>query len=188
MKKGFTLIELLIVIGILAVLAVAVVLVLNPAELLAQARDSQRISDLSSIKSAIGFYLATAASPALGEAARCTVACAGGLPADGPFNLESETTNAGTAVDGSGWVGVALTGATGGSPLATLPLDPSQTATYFYAYDGNNTAKTFELNGRLESNKFRVQMTSDGGDNNTCVTYVEDTCYYELGTEPGLDF
>lgn len=39
-RKGFTLIELLIVIGILAVLATAVIMVLNPAELLKQARDS----------------------------------------------------------------------------------------------------------------------------------------------------
>ena len=35
MKKGFTLIELVIVIGILAILATVVVLVLNPAQLLA---------------------------------------------------------------------------------------------------------------------------------------------------------
>ena len=51
--KGFTLLELLIVIGILAILAGVVVLVLNPAELLRQARDSQRISDLSTMRSAI---------------------------------------------------------------------------------------------------------------------------------------
>ena len=51
MKKGFTLIELLIVIAILAVLGVTVTLVLNPAELLRQGRDSTRISDLSSINS-----------------------------------------------------------------------------------------------------------------------------------------
>ncbi|MGC9603258.1 MAG: prepilin-type N-terminal cleavage/methylation domain-containing protein, partial [Minisyncoccia bacterium] len=39
-EASFTLIELLVVIGILGVLATAVVLVLNPAQLLAQARDS----------------------------------------------------------------------------------------------------------------------------------------------------
>src|SRR3989344_1305406 len=64
-KKGFTLIELLIVIGILAVLATITVLVLNPAQLFAQARDSQRLSDLSSVKGAIALYLTTVDTPSL---------------------------------------------------------------------------------------------------------------------------
>ncbi|MFA7202022.1 MAG: type II secretion system protein, partial [Candidatus Paceibacterota bacterium] len=42
-KSSFTLIELLIVIGILAILTAAVVLVLNPTELLKQGRDSKRM-------------------------------------------------------------------------------------------------------------------------------------------------
>ncbi len=44
-RESFTLIELLVVIAILAVLATAVVLVLNPSQLLAQGRDSTRLSD-----------------------------------------------------------------------------------------------------------------------------------------------
>ena len=55
-QKGFTLIELLIVIAIIAILAVVVVLTLNPAELLRQARDSNRISDFATIKSALALY------------------------------------------------------------------------------------------------------------------------------------
>lgn len=54
--RGFTLIELLIVIGILAVLATVVVLVINPAQLFAQARDSRRLHDMQEIVSAIGHY------------------------------------------------------------------------------------------------------------------------------------
>ena len=53
-KKGFTLIEFLVVIAIIAILAVVVVLTLNPAELLRQARDSNRVSDFATFKSAIG--------------------------------------------------------------------------------------------------------------------------------------
>ena len=61
-KRGFTLIELVIVIAILAILAAVVILSINPAQLLAQARDSQRLSDLTSIKAAIALYLATASN------------------------------------------------------------------------------------------------------------------------------
>ena len=52
-QGGFTLIELLIVIGIVAILATAVTLVLNPAEVLKQARDSTRIAELTSIYKAL---------------------------------------------------------------------------------------------------------------------------------------
>lgn len=63
--RGFTLLELLIVIALLAILAVVVILVLNPAETLKKARDSQRLSDLSSMKSALGLYLLDATTPDL---------------------------------------------------------------------------------------------------------------------------
>ena len=75
MKRGFTLLELIIVIAILAVLAVAVVIVLNPAEVLAKARDSNRLSDLSALKSAIALYLTDVSPPLLAgatSAADCT--------------------------------------------------------------------------------------------------------------------
>jgi prepilin-type N-terminal cleavage/methylation domain-containing protein len=171
MKRGFTLIELLVVIGILAILTAAVVVVLNPAELLRQARDAQRLSDFDSLRSAVSLYLATAAAPALGGTINCTV----GIEAPGGGVC---VTNAATTVDGNGWVMVALTDAVGGSPLSALPLDPVQDATNFYAYAASTTALTFELNGHLESSKYDSRMSSDGGDNSE---------WYELGTYSGLD-
>ena len=187
MKKGFTLIELLIVIGILAILTAVVVVVLNPAQLLAQARDSQRMSDLDNVKSAIGFYLSTAASPDVSyniSGATSTVSVSG---ATCPFAGAGCTTVTLRTVDGTGWVRIVLTDASGGSPLSVLPIDPTDSTTYFYAYKGEDTNNTFELDGRLESSKYRGRMATDGGDKNTCATYVEDTCLYEIGTDPGLD-
>ncbi|PIR05131.1 MAG: hypothetical protein COV57_00605, partial [Candidatus Liptonbacteria bacterium CG11_big_fil_rev_8_21_14_0_20_35_14] len=64
-KKGFTLMELLIVIGILAILATAATLVLNPAELLRQSRDSTRIADLSTLNNALSLYVTNVTSPDL---------------------------------------------------------------------------------------------------------------------------
>ena len=77
-KKGFTLIELLVVIAIIAILSVVVVLTLNPAEMLRRSRDSNRASDLSVIKTAIGLYLADVSTTAMGTANTCYVAYPGG--------------------------------------------------------------------------------------------------------------
>ena len=58
MKAGFTLIEILVVIGILAILAAAVLIAVNPARQFAQARDSQRATHVNAILNAIGQNIA----------------------------------------------------------------------------------------------------------------------------------
>jgi len=57
-NKGFTLIEILVVIGIIAVLATIVIIAINPARQFAQARNTQRVSNVNSILNAIGQNLA----------------------------------------------------------------------------------------------------------------------------------
>lgn len=194
MKKGFTLIELLIVIGILAILATATILVLNPAQLFAQARDSQRISDLAALKSALSFYLATSPSIDLDVAGTCgslnESPVVGGnfwaSIAGATENFSGSPTqhaNVGLAVDGTGWVAANLTTASGGSPLSALPRDPSNTTALNYQYQCDNTNRWFELNANMESTRY-----AQGGANDVESTDGGDVAsIYEVGNDPGLN-
>lgn len=63
-KKGFTLVELLIVIAIIGILVTIVVIAINPLQLLNNARDARRRSDLNQIRAGMQlFYNETKSYP-----------------------------------------------------------------------------------------------------------------------------
>ncbi len=169
--RGFTLIELLIVIAILAVLGVAVVLILNPAELIRQGRDSTRISDIATLNSAIAFYLSDVPLPDLGA---CDALNAR-LTADGisPFTVHTGKTVVDLyGVGGSGWVDINFKSISVGSPIAKVPRDPVNSTSVFYAYACNDTGNLleYEIDANMESGKYQNTGGSDveskdGGDN-----------------------
>ncbi len=57
-KRGFTLIEILIVISLIAILATVVLIAINPGRQFAQARNSQRLSNVNTILNAINQNMA----------------------------------------------------------------------------------------------------------------------------------
>jgi prepilin-type N-terminal cleavage/methylation domain-containing protein len=196
MQKGFTLIELLVVIAIIAILSVVVILTLNPAELLRQSRDSNRISDLSVTKSAIAFYLASVNTPSIESSTAGFGKCHWSAPT-GTWTATSScswfpTLGANTTsslnpgirtVDGTGWIPVNFNGITaGGSPLAQLPADPLNIGANYYTYTASNTTLLFKLATFMESTKYNTSGTSDvastdGGQSNYA---------YEQGTNLSL--
>jgi len=201
-KKGFTLIELLVVIAIIAILSVVVILTLNPAELLRQSRDSNRISDLSVTKSAIAFYLASVASPSLnGTSSATSPTCyvdasgyvAGGnqdgtntcvawffTNVSGAPQVASVTLANQTLVNGNGWIPINFNSiSAGGSPLGALPHDPvNNDGTHFYSYIASTTGLVFKLDAHMESAKY-----SNGGSNDVVSTDGGNDNYsYEQGT------
>ncbi len=154
-KKGFTLLELLIVITVLAILSVVLIFVLNPTEILQKSRDTQRISDLSTLKTAIAIYMSTVTGPQLdGTSGTINDKCDGGTAANEELWVSVNTSAGGgesitdatppvgwtqlassweqnasttgaTLIDGSGWIPINLGAITGGSPISNLPIDPT---------------------------------------------------------------
>lgn len=171
MKQGFTLIELLITIAILAVLATAVIIIINPSEFIKQGRDSTRFSDLATINKALGLVLADNASADFGDSTKVYVSipdtsssCASltlpSLPSGLSYACASTSTFRNT--DGTGWIPVDFTTFSGSSPLAILPVDPINTDTSlnYYTYIPGGSWK---LTATVESTKYEEKSQRDGG-------------------------
>lgn len=117
--KGFTLIELLIVIALIAVLAGAILVALNPARQFAQARNSERWSHVNAILSLVQQNTV--------ENRGRWVCAAGGLP-----------TSTATLI-ASGGAGYDLCSCLVPTYTNALPFDPSATGAAFESCTNYNT-------------------------------------------------
>ena len=160
--NSFTLIELVIVIAILAILAAVIVIVINPAEYIKSARDSNRMSDLQNIHKSIGLYQADGGAT-MGFANKVYVSipdssdtCANlglpTLPTGWSYACATEANLRKT--DGAGWIPVPFSSISFGSALSSLPTDPINTTSTgeYYTYV---TGSSWELNAILESQRYR---------------------------------
>lgn len=156
--RGFTLVELLVVIAIIAILIAAVVLAINPADMMKKGRDSTRLSDIEAVRKAIDLAIAN-----------------GGEIADGTGNTASATPN--QASNGTGWMAFDIS-----TYLATLPIAPRNNismtdaagATVTDQYQYSASGGVYELRCYLEHPDNAVKYTTDGGDN---------AAMFEIGTQ-----
>lgn len=189
-KGGFTLIELLVVIAIIAILSVVVILTINPSELLRQSRDSSRISDMSTLRTAVALYLSSVTSYNLASSSFGYSACylstksGNGTTTTkcGVFLLTGSSTNASASaasyqnIDSTGWVPVNFSQISAGTPFSALPVDPTNNGTYYYAYAATSSGG-FEFAATMESQKY-----GKGGS----ASVVTTGSIYEVGSNLNL--
>jgi uncharacterized protein (TIGR02145 family)/prepilin-type N-terminal cleavage/methylation domain-containing protein len=178
-NRGFTLIELLIVIGILAILATTVVMVINPAEMVKQSRDGNRMAELQSINKALLVYQSFGGSSSMGTSNIIYISLPDSDSQCGSYYGTLSATSTGwnyhcspaadyRETDGTGWIPVDLTSveSSSGSLFASLPIDSTNTATgqLYYTYIPGSWA----LSTLMESTKYlAANATSDGGQSST---------------------
>ena len=184
-------IELVIVVGIIALLATTVILVINPVKIFQEARDSQRVADVGQLNSALGLYLATAASIQLdGGGGTCAANCyvlAGTnttTGCGGRYGTKTAIATSSQAVNGTGWIPVDLTQVSSGSPLSAMPRDPRSNATHYYSYACDNSGgnQNYELGAKMES----VRYSNGGADDVESTDGGNSSTSFESGNAPGL--
>lgn len=204
-QKGFTLIELLIVITILVILGVVVVVLIDPAEILAQSRDAQRVSDLAAMKGATQLVLSNAVPS--NASSVCKTDAAPETSSNAAANTYKSTFDTGSGyvatatstrqlADSTGWVKINFTGLSSGNALASLPVDPTNSwgaSTGLYYRWGCNYyggKYQYEYDAALESAKYKPGCTvtncddkgyNDGGNSNTTSSPTGLNNRYEMG-------
>ena len=164
--KGFTLLEVMVVTTILATLATTTLVALNPTELLAQMRDSQRITTIGMLRDAVSLLVADRPATNLGNTAFVHIS----LPSIHPDCLDllpnlptlpvgqsyrCVTAERLTNIDNTGWIPLDFRGITDGSPFTHLPVDPINTFASFYSYIPSPGGRA-TLTARIESIRQRT--------------------------------
>ena len=160
---------MLVVLALVAILSVVVILTLNPAELIKQARDSNRLSDLSTINTSLNLFSSDVINGFMGTSTVVYVSipstistCSDlGLPTlPTGYTYNCVTTQNLRNTDGSGWIPVNFQRISSNSPISQLPIDPTNTTTtrLYYTYTPGGS---WELNATVEASKNKLGGSGD---------------------------
>ena len=159
-EVAFSLINICIVILIIIGLATLGFKYFRPSNYIdknmREVRDSQRLSDVRKIETAIKLYIADGKNFDLLNTGKAYSSLDGS-----------------NAVDGSGWLPIDLSSISSGQPISELPKDPSDDQKYFYQVGFNVREKTFEVNCIFEAPGSVSKHFEDGGNH---------TGRYEIGS------
>lgn len=185
--KGFTLVELLLVIAILGILAVALLVAINPIEAQKKARDSKRLSDLKTLQILVDQFINDGnAIPATGigsAAGISSTGSAGNVATAGTITAQNnqpacpsgtstwlgiDTCKYGNTVPTDPNNNVSRTMVT--NAAATPPAATNVVARYRAIISGSN----YEIGVMMESTSNAAKVTGDGGDDNDFVETGSD--------------
>ncbi len=206
---GFTLLELLIVVSIIAILSVALIFVLNPAETLKKTRDAQRISDMATLKTSLALYMTSTSTPFLGgltDNTACKTIPSTVRGDEGTFKIWYSTSSTITDVtldgstvvtpmvvaatpaltNGTGWIPVNFDTLIGGSPISNLPVDPTNTISSLSAVASTDLVYRYSCSQTPLAFVVAAQLESDtyttSPNNKKTLDGGNNTNYYEVGT------
>ena len=168
------------VLALVAILSVVVVMTLNPAELIRQARDSNRLSDLATINTALNLFSADVTSGFMGTSTIVYISipdisptCANlGLPTSTVYTYNCVTTANLRNTNGTGWIPVNFERISSNSPISQLPIDPTNATSSgnYYTY---MTGGSWELASNMESVKQKSITGASGTDGGVSVSSYE---------------
>lgn len=180
--NAFTIIELLVVIGIISILAIALLVSLNPADAQRRARDAQRIKDINSLQSVVEQYLNDGGALPSACNGSPTICISNRVGGTGAANSSSAP-----QACSSNW----LNNMDVCNFARTVPVDPTNNATRTCVTGIGTTTKTgcvmryrfiisgsnYEFSTMLESTTNSGKAGNDGGVNDTDVGGVSASLY-----------
>ena len=163
---GFTLLELLVVIAVIGTLATVLIVAINPIEIGRRSRDSKRLSDMGTLKSAIDLALSD------GQNLTDTTDWVNLTVATPVSDLD------GSGLDISKYLSVVSQNPGGNTQYVKDDCTSTAAVASDMAYQYKSDGDAYVIRARLESTSNCDRIKYDGNAANG---------YYHLGTDPGLD-